>query len=295
MIDVANFAGSITPDDYTIMVGNSNDINTWQPAPEPSFITEYVGAGVGGSVRLELVWDDYTIQNEWVQVTLKANANTGLADDDVFYFGNAIGETGNSSTDAIVDGADVTAVHNNYTATAAITNPYDFNRDKVVDATDEAIAAANQSGSSPLILFTAPGGIHGAGSSLPDEQLAVAVSSAPALGSEIASSAAVEPSIFSRGLWNSPAPLARAMAVDSVVDTMRHARDSSASDSLLEILAASHSHGGSNSDASPDSRHSNAGSAANPTGDDVVMSDAFHDCLDKFELEFHHKLFASKS
>ena len=52
--------------------------------------------------------------------------------------GNAIGDTGNSPTDAIVDGADVLGAQSNQTATAAIINLYDFNRDKVVDATDVA-------------------------------------------------------------------------------------------------------------------------------------------------------------
>ena len=78
MIDVANFEGSITPDDYTILVGNSSDLSTWQPAPTPTFVTLYPGVGVGGSIRLELVWDNNAIQNEWVQVTLKANENTAL-------------------------------------------------------------------------------------------------------------------------------------------------------------------------------------------------------------------------
>jgi hypothetical protein len=157
MIDITNFDGSITEDDYSIRVGNSSDVSTWQTAPQPSFVTEYPGFGVGGSIRLELVWDDYTIVNEWVQVTLEANDNTGLAADDVFYFGNAVGDTGNSPTDAIVDAADVAAVHDNYTPTASITNPYDFNHDKVVDATDEQIASGLV-GSTPLQLITVPGG-----------------------------------------------------------------------------------------------------------------------------------------
>jgi hypothetical protein len=163
MIDVANFEGSITPDDYTIMVGNSSDLSTWQPAPDPTFITQYLGAGVDGSVRLELCWNDFTIQNQWVQVTLKATANTGLATDDVFYFGNSVGDTGNSAIDTIVDAADELAAANNHTSAASITNPYDFNRDKVVDAIDEQIAHDNYSGASSLQLITVPGTPHGAG------------------------------------------------------------------------------------------------------------------------------------
>jgi hypothetical protein len=157
MIDVANYEGSLTPNDVSVLVGNSSDISTWQPAPELDFTTAFVGWGVNGSIRLEIGWENYTIQNQWVQVTFKANENTGLAADDVFYFGNAVGETGNSPTDAIVNEADVLAVHNHYTASATITNPYDFNRDKKVDATDESIAQSYVSGS-PLVLITAPGG-----------------------------------------------------------------------------------------------------------------------------------------
>ncbi|HVT28060.1 MAG TPA: LamG-like jellyroll fold domain-containing protein, partial [Lacipirellulaceae bacterium] len=156
MIDITNFDGSITPDDYVIRVGNSNDVSSWQLAPDPTFVTEYPGFGVNGSVRLELVWGNNTIQNEWVQVTLKADANTDLAQDDVFYFGNAIGDTGNSPTDTLVDGADVQGVHDNYTSAAIITNRFDFNRDKVVDATDEMIAQAQSSNPAPLQLISAP-------------------------------------------------------------------------------------------------------------------------------------------
>jgi hypothetical protein len=113
----------------------------------------------------------------------------------VFYFGNEIGETGNSPTDAAVDATDVAAVHNNYTASAGITNPYDFNRDKVVDATDEAIAAANQSNDSPLLLITVPGGVGGAGSSLAEDASTVPATATAASGSEVAASAVVDPSL----------------------------------------------------------------------------------------------------
>jgi hypothetical protein len=185
MIDVANFEGSITPDDYSVIVGNSSDINSWQPAPTPTFITQYLGAGVNGSVRLELVWDDNTIQNEWVQVTLKATENTGLAVDDVFYFGNSIGDIGNSPTDALVDTVDILGVQVNHTSTASVTNIYDFNRDKVVDEADDLIVRANYSGAAPMVLITAPGDVHGAGAGLAAENnLPLAQSAAGGVGIE---------------------------------------------------------------------------------------------------------------
>ena len=40
-------------------------------------------------------------------VTVLANETTGLAQPDVFYFGNAIGESGNSTTDAKVNAFDM--------------------------------------------------------------------------------------------------------------------------------------------------------------------------------------------
>jgi len=60
-----------------------------------------------------LVWDDGAIKNTWLQVTVKATVNTGLTANDVFYFGNAVGETGNSPTDAVVNSTDEIAARNN--------------------------------------------------------------------------------------------------------------------------------------------------------------------------------------
>ena len=41
------------------------------------------------------------------QVTVLANDHTGLAADDVFYFGNMIGDTGNSAADTNVNSSDL--------------------------------------------------------------------------------------------------------------------------------------------------------------------------------------------
>ena len=76
-----------------------------------------------------MTWVNNTIQNEWLQVTVLADADTGLSANDVFYYGNAIGETGNSTTDAQVTLADENAAQSHETSSASITNVYDFNRD----------------------------------------------------------------------------------------------------------------------------------------------------------------------
>ena len=41
-----------------------------------------------------LTFADGAIRNTWLRVTVLANARTGLARPDVFYFGNLVGETG---------------------------------------------------------------------------------------------------------------------------------------------------------------------------------------------------------
>jgi len=66
---------------------------------------------------------------------------------DVFYFGNAVGESGNSIADARVNAVDALLARNNprtLTDPAPIDFPYDFNRDQRVNATDVLIARNNQ-------------------------------------------------------------------------------------------------------------------------------------------------------
>jgi hypothetical protein len=126
---------------------------------------------------VELIWNNNAIQNQWLQVTLKANAVTQLSAPDVFYFGNAIGETGNSATDANVNAADLLAARAHPdSGTVAISNPWDFNRDGDVDATDVALARANVSaGNAALQLITAPTNGGGAGSEASSLTLSAAV------------------------------------------------------------------------------------------------------------------------
>ena len=119
------------------------------------------GEGTGGSDRVTITWDDNVIQNQWLQVTVLADANTGLSAPDVFYFGNAIGESGNSPADAVVDSADETGsrTHKTGFTAAAIDNHYDYNRDGRVNATDDLIARHNRTdgvGGNPLQLIAPP-------------------------------------------------------------------------------------------------------------------------------------------
>jgi hypothetical protein len=126
-------------------------------------MTVWPGAGLGGSDRVELIWLDGAITNRWLQVTMQGNSHTNLAAPDVFYVGNAIGETGNDPANALVDVQDEAAIRSHRTGftMATVTTAYDLNRDGRVNATDELIARHNVGGN-PLQLIRAPTGLAGA-------------------------------------------------------------------------------------------------------------------------------------
>jgi glucose/arabinose dehydrogenase len=166
MIDIAGNHGSITAADFTFRVGNNNSPSGWSTAPAPSAVSVRVGAGVSGSDRVEIIWADNAIQKRWLEVITKANANTGLAQTaglptgqaDVFFFGNAIGDTGvgNTATNAVVNAFDQAAVRANGQILAnniPLTNSYDFNRDGSVNAADESIARLNATNLTTVVKY----------------------------------------------------------------------------------------------------------------------------------------------
>ena len=155
MIDIANLAGVPTASDFTFKVGNDNSPAGWSAGPAPISVTVRSGAGASGSDRITIIWADNAIQKQWLQVTVLATANTALPAPYVFYFGNAIGETGNSPSDAKVTPTDEVGVRNNPHTLgvnpATITDAYDFNRDRKVGPTD-AVICRNNGTSSPTAL-----------------------------------------------------------------------------------------------------------------------------------------------
>jgi len=163
MVDVAEVSGEVEPyvGSFQFRVGNDDAPDRWPLAPPPENVSVRRGAGVGGSDRVTIIWPDGAIRNQWLQVTVLADAFR-LPADDVFYFGNATGEIGNSSTEARVNAIDVLLAHNNprtLTDPAPIDFPCDFNRDQRVNATDMLIARNNQTHSlNALKLITVPDG-----------------------------------------------------------------------------------------------------------------------------------------
>ncbi|HEX5242492.1 MAG TPA: hypothetical protein VFW23_04445 [Tepidisphaeraceae bacterium] len=141
-VDVVGVPNQLTLNDFSFMVGNSNDPSTWTAAPTPS-LTYMPGQGDGGTDRYELIWPDGAIRGQWLQISVLPTVNSTLPSSDSIYFGNAPGETGNDPNFAYVDGSDFAYARDDphdFLNPAAITDRGDFNRDSFVDGTDLAIA-----------------------------------------------------------------------------------------------------------------------------------------------------------
>jgi hypothetical protein len=147
MIDILGLPGTPTASDFTFKIGNDNNPTNWTVAPAPSSITVRPGAGVGGSQRVTLIWPDNAIKKAWLEVTVLPTINTGLSVQEVFYLGNAVGDCGNSTTDARVDVSDEDGARNHprnlINNPAPIDDFYDYNRDRKVDIDDEGLARIN--------------------------------------------------------------------------------------------------------------------------------------------------------
>jgi hypothetical protein len=167
MIDLADLPGGVAlgADDFAFRSGTTADPSAWSVGPAPAAIT--TRATGPGRYRVTLMWSDYdpkdtsglpqAVANGWLEVRLKANGRTNLAADDVFYFGNLIGETGatNAAGRLGVDATDLGRVRaaqvSAGASTASVNNVYDFNRDGRVNVLDVGIARSRDGVTVPLL------------------------------------------------------------------------------------------------------------------------------------------------
>jgi len=139
---------NVTPTaaDFEFHIGNDNKPGEWDEATQPSTVAFQRGAGISGSDRATLIWNAGEIRNTWLQVTVLP-AGLGLNTGDVFYFGNAVAEAGESLERAQVTTADLLLARNNprdQIIPVAIDCAYDYDRDGQVNATDVLLARNNQ-------------------------------------------------------------------------------------------------------------------------------------------------------
>jgi hypothetical protein len=151
-VDVKGLRREVAGEDFEFSMSGTGGAEPWVAPPQPVSISRRAGAGVDGSDRLTLVWPDGSIVNRWLRVTVKAREDNDFAADDVFHFGNLVGETGDDPTDAIVTAADVLGTRAHQARPTSVTDRFDFNRDGRINALDNAIARANFS--RELIMFS---------------------------------------------------------------------------------------------------------------------------------------------
>jgi hypothetical protein len=161
MVDVQGLADPIAVADgdlseFDFRYGNDDTPDDWLPAPTPLEVTV---RDIGGGVhRITFIWADKAIPNKnWVRVIVKEHPNTGLAADDVFYFGNTVGE---NTGDFRVDYSDAFDIIWPLLGTPLPIGPdhvADINRDGRIDYSDVFDDLwPNLSGPAPLKPIHAP-------------------------------------------------------------------------------------------------------------------------------------------
>jgi hypothetical protein len=149
LIDFGNEAAGVTftASDFAFAVGNNSTPSTWGAAPTPTAIATWIGPN--NDTFADITWANNAIQEEWLQVTVVADANTHLASNDVFYFGSLIGATGTDTADGgtilQVTAGDLVQTQNNASilSSVLISNLYDYNRDGYVTAADLVLCQNN--------------------------------------------------------------------------------------------------------------------------------------------------------
>jgi hypothetical protein len=147
MVDIAGLpAATLSASDFDFKVGNSDTPGSWTTLATAPAVTVRPNAGAGGSSRVELVWASGAAIKQWLQVTVKANASTGLTTPDVFYLGNAVGESGNVAGDYSVSLSDELLARNNPVSIVpgtTVINRFDYNRDGTVSVIDQLLSRNN--------------------------------------------------------------------------------------------------------------------------------------------------------
>lgn len=135
MVDVAGLPGgtALSLADFDLRVGNAGNPAGWSVAPAPAALAVRRGAGTGGSDRITLTWNYGAIVDKWLRVTVKANAQTGLAADDVFYFGSLVAD---ANGDGSVSRDDLAALNQHLGQFNSDPSSGDFNADGTVSFVD---------------------------------------------------------------------------------------------------------------------------------------------------------------
>ncbi|MDZ4850521.1 MAG: VCBS domain-containing protein [Pirellulaceae bacterium] len=157
VFDVNNLAGTVLlANDFVFrrpagLVTGTVNPSTWNGVvPVPTLID----VTPGNPSRIRIEWADAAVQNTWLQVILKANANTGLTTPLVFYFGHAAGDVNGvvgTTTPYRVGTTDLSAVQSAVSsALVSIEDARDIDKSRRVGTTDLSFVQSRVS-STPLL------------------------------------------------------------------------------------------------------------------------------------------------
>lgn len=146
MVDVVNLRGDLTLSDFSFRMGNNSDPDTWTDAPQPGSIHHRYDEGNDATDRVTFIWADGALLSKWLEIRIHPGVDSGFLLEDRFYFGNAVGETGDASF-ALVNATDLSRIRANpigiFDTPATITSLFDINRDGFVNAQDYLITRSN--------------------------------------------------------------------------------------------------------------------------------------------------------
>lgn len=162
IVDFSDAVGAVGVSDFQFAAWDGMNALGFQPITAQPTITVIPDGGGLRQARVKIEFADHAIRNTWLQITILANAVTGLASNDVFYFGNAVGDmnANNFGSPILVqtNASDTAAVRQNQSINAnsvSIESVYDLNKDGRVNASDTAAVRQNQN-LRLIRYFTAP-------------------------------------------------------------------------------------------------------------------------------------------
>ena len=154
----------------TFVTTTYNQLSTWSAGPAPAAVSVRIGAGQGGSDRLEITFGTSVVKQEWLEVNVHSGGNTGLSANDVFYFGSIIGDSSAADTVLLAktDGNDYNVPFNNIVGlTTPVWNLADYTKDGKTDGSDATTAIGNVFTLHYLANPTGPFAPNGGGSAAP--------------------------------------------------------------------------------------------------------------------------------
>jgi subtilisin family serine protease len=160
VFDVQYSVPTVNADDFSFQMSptgafNEGDhpVSGWELAPDPTSVT-VTPHGTGS--RIAITWPDNAIANRWLRVTVLANANTGLPENEVYYVGHLLGETtGPSGGVFTVSFADISPIRSAAGSTVNAGSPVDIDKNGTVSFAD--ISAMRSNVGAQLTIITIPG------------------------------------------------------------------------------------------------------------------------------------------